>query len=196
MSQHQKQILEITVGNPTPDPEPSLQISVDVEVEQDNWPINADEGSRLCRSFALATISKAHRLKPIDQLYAGDAEMAVRLTSDKELGALNYQYRGLNKPTNVLSFAALDAEGPALLDGAPLFLGDIAIAGETVVREAREQKKTVRDHLAHMVVHGTLHLLGFDHENEADAEKMEAFEREILCDFDIEDPYQDQELAL
>jgi len=186
------------VGNPTPDPgsNQAVTVEVDVEVDQPHWPMDTPDGHSLCQFMAAATFVKAHPSNPMGRRFSGEVEIAVRLTSDKELAALNYQYRGLDKPTNVLSFAALDTDGPALLDGTPLFLGDIAIAGETVIREAREQEKAVKDHLAHMVVHGTLHLLGFDHETDDDAEKMEAYERDILRSFDISDPYQDQELAL
>ena len=75
-----------------------------------------------------------------------------------------------------------------------MFLGDIAIAAETVAREASEQQKTVTDHLAHLVVHGTLHLLGYDHEEDDEAEEMEALERDILKQYGIDDPYQTQEV--
>jgi len=111
------------------------------------------------------------------------------LTTDAELQSLNLQFRGIDKPTNVLSFAALDGDGPPVMAGQPLFLGDIAIAGETVAREANEQNKTVSDHLSHMIIHGTLHLLGYDHEDEDEALKMEALERKILSAHHIADPY-------
>ncbi|NQW00754.1 MAG: rRNA maturation RNase YbeY [Rhodospirillales bacterium] len=126
---------------------------------------------------------------------ASGVELAMRLTTDRELQTLNLQFRGLDKPTNVLSFAALDGQESPFPDAAPLYLGDIAIAAETVAGEARDQQKSVVDHLAHMVVHGTLHLLGYDHEDAGEAEEMEALEREILKRHGIDDPYQDQEMA-
>jgi probable rRNA maturation factor len=94
--------------------------------------------------------------------------------------ALNARDRKKDKPTNVLSYPA--GEGG--------FLGDIVLARQTVWREARLQKKTPADHLSHLVVHGTLHLLGYDHETgEADAERMEALERRVLAKLGIADPY-------
>lgn len=116
-------------------------------------------------------------------------EVVILLTSDAEIAALNAQYRGQDKPTNVLSFppAAL----PAGIDLAPedLPLGDIAIAYETVMREALAEAKPPHSHLAHLTVHGLLHLAGFSHDDEAEAERMEALEREILASMDIADPY-------
>ncbi len=185
------------MGNPAPDPGPGQigSVEVDVDVETSSWPSDAIDSERLCQKMAAATyhiIQEAGQIDVPDM--ASNVEIAIRLTSDAELAALNFQYRGIDKPTNVLSFAALDSDAPAPPGGIPVFLGDIAIAAETVRREAQEQSKSVSNHLAHMVVHGTLHLLGFDHETETDAAEMENLEREILLEFGIEDPYADQEL--
>ncbi|MBU0725604.1 MAG: rRNA maturation RNase YbeY [Alphaproteobacteria bacterium] len=117
----------------------------------------------------------------------GPAELAVRLTDDAELQALNRQYRGQDKPTNVLSFPADDSDH---FEGEPKPLGDIALAYETVVREASEQGKTLSDHTLHLIVHGSLHLLGYDHEVESEATRMEALEIQILGGLGIADPYQ------
>jgi probable rRNA maturation factor len=118
------------------------------------------------------------------------AEVAVLLCDDATIAALNAQWRGREEPTNVLSFPALPASDPSPSDpAAPVHLGDIAIACETVVREAGEQGRTVSEHLAHLAVHGFLHLLGYDHQTDGEAEPMEALEREILATLGISDPY-------
>ena len=116
----------------------------------------------------------------------GPVELAVRLTDDAELQALNRQYRGKDRPTNVLSFPGDPADA---LPGEPVPLGDLALAYETVAREASEQGKSLADHLMHLIVHGTLHVLGYDHETEAEAAEMEALEVRILSGFGISDPY-------
>src|SRR5436190_11503997 len=106
--------------------------------------------------------------------------LTVALSDDKRVQALNKRDRQQDKPTNVLSYPS----------GETAFLGDIVLARQTVWREAKEQKKAPADHVAHLVVHGTLHLLGYDHETgEGDAERMEARERRTLKTLGIADPY-------
>jgi len=112
-------------------------------------------------------------------------EICIRIVDSDESQALNHQYRGKDKPTNVLSFPF---EVP---EGVPLdLLGDLVICAEVVADEAREQLKPELHHWAHMVVHGTLHLLGYDHINDEDAEEMESLERHILATLSIPDPYE------
>ena len=113
-----------------------------------------------------------------------EADLAIRIVDAKEGRALNRHYRGKDYATNVLSFPAELPEGVKL----PL-LGDLVICAPVVAREAKEQGKTVAAHYAHLTVHGTLHLLGWDHEDEREAEAMEQLEREILAELGIEDPY-------
>jgi probable rRNA maturation factor len=113
------------------------------------------------------------------------AEVSVLLCDDAVIAALNARWRGRDEPTNVLSFPAPPTGDPA----APAHLGDIAIACETVIREAREQGQPVTQHLAHLAVHGFLHLLGYDHVTDGEAERMERLEREILASLGIPDPY-------
>jgi probable rRNA maturation factor len=107
--------------------------------------------------------------------------------------SLNAGYRGKDKPTNVLSFPMFEAElldSLVMADGGEVLLGDIVLAAGTCAREAEEKQISVRDHAAHLVVHGTLHLLGYDHEQgEAEAEAMEGVEREALGALGIADPY-------
>lgn len=110
----------------------------------------------------------------------------VLLTSDTEMRVLNKEWRGFDKSTNVLSFPSPDMPVP---EGEVAHLGDIVLAWGTVALEAREGAKSLADHVTHLVVHGTLHLLGFDHEDGVDAETMEAREKGILAGLGIADPY-------
>jgi probable rRNA maturation factor len=123
----------------------------------------------------------------------GDAELAVMLTDDPGIRTLNSNWRGIDKPTNVLSFPALQPEGARKPGDAPRMLGDIAIAYETTRREADAEGKPFEHHLSHLAIHGFLHLIGYDHENDADAEEMESLEAEILQQLGIPDPYADRE---
>lgn len=116
-----------------------------------------------------------------------DISISVLFTSDAEISDINKQWRGKAKPTNVLSFP-VSAETP-VPKGEPRPLGDIVMAYGAILREATEQKKPVANHVSHLIVHGLLHLLGYDHEIDAEAEIMEAREVEILKKLGIEDPY-------
>lgn len=112
-------------------------------------------------------------------------ELAIRVVTPAESRRLNRRYRGTDRPTNVLSFPPGDgARVPR-----PTPLGDLAICAGVVAREAREQRKPLAAHWAHMVVHGTLHLLGYDHQRAADAERMERRERTVLARLGFPDPY-------
>ena len=115
------------------------------------------------------------------------------LTDDKGIRTLNSNWRGIDKPTNVLSFPALQPTGSASPDDAPRMLGDIAIAYETTRWEADDEQKPFDHHLSHLAVHGFLHLIGYEHEKDDDAEAMEGLEREILARLGIPDPYADRE---
>ena len=115
-------------------------------------------------------------------------EVSVLLADDARVRELNRDWRGKDKPTNVLSFPAWEPGTPLPPEG-PLPLGDVAVALETVLREAAAEGKTPEAHLAHLVVHGTLHLLGHDHEAEDEAERMEALEIRALAALGIADPY-------
>ena len=118
-----------------------------------------------------------------------EADLAIRLVDEEEGRALNRHYRGRDYATNVLSFPA-DVEALGLPKGVKLpLLGDIVLCAPVVAREAREQKKPLGAHYAHLTVHGVLHLLGWDHQDEREAECMEALEREILSGLGIADPY-------
>lgn len=116
-----------------------------------------------------------------------EGELCIRIVSTEESQELNHTYRGKDKPTNVLSFPFEVPEGIPLQ-----ILGDLVICAEVVATEAEAQNKALFDHWAHMVVHGCLHLIGFDHINDDEAEEMENLERKILASMDIADPYQDE----
>ena len=119
-----------------------------------------------------------------------EADLAIRIVGAKEGRALNRHYRGKDYATNVLSFPADMADGVKLPKGVKMpLLGDIVLCAPVVAREAREQKKALAGHYAHLTVHGVLHLLGWDHEDAREAECMEQLEREILAGLGIEDPY-------
>lgn len=123
-----------------------------------------------------------------------DAEISVRLTDDAEVRKLNHAYRQKDKPTNVLSFPLFEPdqiEALSLTDDGEELLGDIVLALGVVTREAAEKNVSVERHAVHLIVHGVLHLLGYDHElGEVEAEAMEAIERAALADLGIPDPYQ------
>jgi probable rRNA maturation factor len=121
----------------------------------------------------------------------GEAELAVMLTDDAGIRTLNSNWRGVDKPTNVLSFPALQPTGASREDDAPRMLGDIAIAYQTMRKEADDEQKPFDHHLSHLAVHGFLHLIGYDHETDDDAEAMETLEAEILAQLGIPNPYAD-----
>src|SRR6202171_6358896 len=157
----------------------------EVLVVTDCWQTEPDAEAVIHRAVATAA-------EIVDDAL-GEAELAVMLTNDAGIRTLNLNWRGVDKPTNVLSFPALPptvAGGP---DDAPRMLGDIAIAYETTRREADDEQKPFDHHLSHLAVHGFLHLIGYDHEKDDDAEAMETLERGILAQLGIPDPYTDRE---
>ncbi|MBN2646353.1 MAG: rRNA maturation RNase YbeY [Thiotrichales bacterium] len=120
-------------------------------------------------------------------------EMVVRMVDAEESQALNRDYRGMDKPTNVLSFPFEQPPGLLELGEELPYLGDLVLCVEVVAREAAEQNKSLEAHWAHLIVHGTLHLQGFDHIEEAEAEEMEALEQQIMQALGYPDPYADDE---
>lgn len=163
-----------------------LWLVLDVALDADGWSAIADgEVLIMEAAAALAAHPRFAAHEP--------AEACVALSDDVAVQDLNARYRGKDKPTNVLSFPAPMASlGP---QPGPRPLGDIVLALETVEREAEEQQVPFAHHLQHLVVHGLLHLLGFDHETEADAAVMEGLEIEILAQLGIANPYAELVIA-
>jgi probable rRNA maturation factor len=160
--------------------------ATEVLVVADCWAAEADADALIHRA-----IDAASAMVDAD---TGDAELAIMLTDDAGIRTLNQNWRGIDKATNVLSFPALQPPaGAEVPDDMPRMLGDIAIAYPTTRREADEEAKAFGNHLSHLAVHGFLHLVGYDHENDAEAETMEALEREILATLGIPDPYAERD---
>lgn len=157
---------------------------MDAVVEIEHWPAGEWDGLVARAVAAVSAVEPA--------LAHARLEASVLFTSDAEVHALNRQWRGRDKPTNVLSFPMLDqAELLALpADGPPVLLGDIALAHETCAREATDKGIALADHAAHLIVHGLLHLAGHDHVgSDAEAEAMEALEVKALAILGLADPY-------
>lgn len=155
-------------------------ISVDILAESALW--GEAESWRSVVETAVAMAAAA-----ADAEIADDAELSLVLTDDAAIRMLNRDHRGLDKPTNVLSFPQDDPEADAY---GPL-LGDIVVAHETVAREADEEGISFQEHFLHMIVHGFLHLVGYDHMNDDEAEEMEGLETAILARLGIANPYAD-----
>lgn len=166
-----------------------------LSVETDSiapWPAGADWSDLAQRAVAAALVQTPHAALATA---APLVEIAVRLTDDAEVQALNRDYRGKDKPTNVLSFPQYDPGDFAMLantDDGEILLGDIVLALETCTREAAERGIGVADHAVHLIVHGTLHLLGYDHQDNASGDAMEALETKALATLGLADPYADE----
>jgi len=164
---------------------PGKAFTVEVSVPCDAWLAACPDAAALAETAAGEVLARA--AGP----YAGvPLILGVILTEDAEQRRLNRTYRGTDAPTNVLAFALADPAS-AMPAGAPILLGDVVLAFETVAREAAEQHKPLAGHLSHLVVHGVLHLLGFDHENDTEAAIMEGREVAILRTLGVPDPYRD-----
>jgi probable rRNA maturation factor len=160
--------------------------TIDISFPCPDWKRVCPDAERLADVAARLALPHA----PTTSMPLAQIELAITLADDAELRRLNRRYRGLDMPTNVLAFPAWEA-GSQLPPGAPLLLGDVVLGFETVAHEAAEQGKSLVEHLSHIVVHGVLHLLGYDHQTEAEAEAMRAVERSILAELGMPDPYGD-----
>ncbi len=169
----------------SPGNEGAVAVIVDADISAE-WDHRTDWSALAGRAVIAAVRQSRHAA-----LAGGDAEVSVKFTSDEEVRALNARWRGKDRPTNVLSFPMA---APAELATAPM-LGDIVLACGVCAAEAEEKRVGIAAHAAHLVVHGTLHLLGYDHEtSDADAEEMENLERRALASLGIADPYQQPEV--
>lgn len=162
------------------------RLSIAISIEDPSWTRLAPDAARLLRRAARDALAQAE-----EDGWKGSRvghEISFVLTDDKRMRALNRAHRGKDKPTNVLSFAALDADRPKA--GMPWLLGDVVLTSGVIGREARAQRKSLSHHLSHLAVHGVLHLLGYDHERDKDAEAMEALEIAALAGMGIANPYE------
>jgi probable rRNA maturation factor len=161
----------------------SPQPVIEIAVEAGEWP--PEEALRRIAQSAVEAALKV--LAPP----TAEGELSILFTDDAQMRELNAEWRGIDKPTNVLSFPqapAGAAPSPAARGGPQTLLGDIVLAAETVAGEAALAELPLEDHVAHLIVHGFLHLLGYDHEVEAEAERMEDLERAALSLIGIPDP--------
>ena len=153
-------------------------LNIEISRNTEGWPDALDARAEEAVRAAL-TQSKAK--------ITGAAELSIVLTDDAEQQIRNRDWRGIDKATNVLSFPQIEPFGP--VSG---LLGDIILARETLVREAEEQGVSFDDHFTHLVVHGFLHLLGYDHMDDDEALAMEGLETQILASLGVADPYEDE----
>jgi len=154
-------------------------LDIDLMVEEGGWP--SEDALRALVDRAVPVALAEAEVEAVDGV-----ELSLVFTDDDAIQSLNAEWRQKDKPTNVLSFPAFPmAPGDPL----PPMLGDIVLAYETVVREAELEGKPLENHITHLIIHGLLHLLGYDHETDEEAEEMEALERQALARLAIPDPY-------
>lgn len=155
---------------------------VAIDIRCDLWREHLPQVAMLCRRAAAAVLAGSTDTRQ------ADTEISVVLADDKFVQTLNRSWRDLDAPTNVLAFPASDEDMP---EGSVQLLGDVVVAFETTRREAEEQGKQLDAHLTHLIVHGVLHLLGYDHLVDDEAEQMERLETDILSGLGVDDPYAD-----
>ncbi|MEA1677605.1 rRNA maturation RNase YbeY [Nitrospirillum sp. BR 11163] len=172
-------------------------LEIIVEVEAGEWETTIPGVADLVTAAARKALVQALAVDA-GALPEGEGEVSILLSDNAAVRVLNQRYRGKDKPTNVLSFPMLGEDDdeddlglPEGMERPPYLLGDIILAYETLMTEAAEQNKPVANHLTHLVIHGVLHLLGYDHIEDAEAETMERLETVILADMGIADPYRD-----
>lgn len=157
-----------------------MTVRYDVAINADGW-----QSEHSLRMLVDRVLEATLHVLEFDDV---DSELSLVFTDDANIRTINAKWRHIDKATNVLSFPAFSIQ-PGQRPG-PI-LGDIVIARETVQREAQEENKSFDDHLSHLIVHGLLHLTGYDHQNDEEAEQMESLERKILASLGISDPYND-----
>ena len=157
-----------------------MTVRYDVAINADGW--QSEHSLRMLVDRVLEATLHALEFDDVD------SELSLVFTDDANIRTINAKWRHIDKATNVLSFPAFPIQ-PGQRPG-PI-LGDIVIARETVQREAQEENKSFDDHLSHLIVHGLLHLTGYDHQNDEEAEQMESLERKILASLGISNPYND-----
>ena len=163
-------------------------------IDDERWNEALPEVAELCDKIIFKVFEFIEHNDP-SELFESSLPLSVNLSlsNDEEVHKLNKEFRGMDKPTNVLSFANIDDEFFDLEpdDAEAVELGDIIIALETLQREAETKGITLKDHFCHLFIHGLLHLLGYDHQDDEEAEEMEAYEVMILQEFAIKNPYEE-----
>ena len=154
--------------------------TIEVKVDYNKWYGASSEIVEVCKETILTVLNS--ELTPI---ISPSDQISILLTTDEQMGRLNICYRGKNKPTNVLSFAS----GLKKVKDIPVFLGDIALGYSIALEESIKADIPFIDHIQHLLIHGCLHILGFDHENDIEAKKMENIEITILKNLGIDNPY-------
>ncbi|MCK5165989.1 MAG: rRNA maturation RNase YbeY [Rhodospirillaceae bacterium] len=165
---------------------------IDISIDDDGWNAELPDAADIATDAINATWDMACKKLLIgigNGLESKTDEVSLLLLGDERQQTLNRDYLGKDKPTNVLSFPTGALLGGGVAGDAPLLLGDIAIALQTTTIEAKAQKKTLANHFSHLVVHGMVHLLGFDHIETGEAETMENLETDILKELGIDNPY-------
>ncbi len=158
---------------------------LDIVVLNEGWP--DQDWQALAEKAVLAAF--AHSDIKFETSAEKTVEIAIRLTGDDEVRILNAQWRGKDQPTNVLSFPMdMDGDGP----GDVIMLGDVVLAHGVCTAEADDKKIALDAHATHLIVHGVLHLLGFDHIEDDDATEMESIERDVMQDLGLHNPYEDE----
>ncbi len=165
-----------------------VNASIEVAVLCAGWRDTLPDATEVARLAARQALARGAR--PTAGTLIARVELSIRLADDAEQRRLNRDWRGIDRPTNVLAFPGWEPGAP-LPAGAPWLLGDVSLAYETVAREAQQQGKPFSDHFRHLVVHGVLHLLGYDHATASEAKQMEALETSILAGLGVADPYRD-----
>jgi probable rRNA maturation factor len=162
----------------------TARLELDVIVDVPAWLDALPTVEAICRRSATAAFHAAKKAE-------AEAEASIVLSNDARIKSLNAAWRGKDEATNVLAFPATDVPqaGAAGRSQPPLIIGDVIIAFETAVAEARVEGKDLADHLSHLVVHGMLHLLGYDHETDDEADEMESLEVAVLASVGVADPY-------
>jgi probable rRNA maturation factor len=159
-------------------------VSIALTIEAEGWQAALPDPDALVGNAAHAALTAG---------YTGPAaELSIVLTDNAAVQILNRDYRGQDRPTNVLSFPMQDDPAEAQAQNRPVMLGDVILAYETVAFEARDQGKSLENHLCHLIVHGVLHILGYDHEEEDEAIAMEGLETKVLAGLGVADPYADE----
>ena len=175
-------------GLPKRRPAAKFSMELTTSVESRKW------GHFRLKLHEIARLAVRETLRETEFMYCDcELELSVVIVDDEQMKGFNKKYRNKNTPTNVLSFALVEdtAQVMKLVKKSKSFnLGDIVLSADTIAREAREQRKLFDEHMSHMIVHGVLHLVGFDHENAKDIKAMEAKEIEILSTLGIGDPYE------